>query len=124
MADLSDLKYQAVTICEEAEALRAQLNIDAREEKFAEVERRAEDPHLWEDPGQRAAGDVGARRAGATSCSPGAGWLSLAEDTVVLAELAEEADDTDSMPEIERIWRRSAALLDAPADRSALRRSV
>lgn len=110
MAELSDLKYQAQNIFTEATGLREQLNIAAREEKLSEVERGAEDPALWDDPdtAQQVMSELARRRS---ELHPWHRLASLAEDTAVLAELAEEAADTASITEIERNLEELRALL-------------
>jgi len=111
MTELFDLKNQAATLQDEADALRARLNIDAREEKFYEVERRSEDPHLWDDPdsAQQVMSELARRR---NELQPWRRLASLTEDTLVLAELAEEAADTASATEIEQNIQEIRALLD------------
>jgi len=81
--------------------LRARLNIEAREAKFTDVAHRAEDPILWNDPdeAQGVMSELSRRR---NELEPWRRLASLAEDTLVLAELAAEVSDTDSIPEIEQ----------------------
>lgn len=100
MAELYDLKRQALDLQAEANALREQLNIDTREEKLAELEALSEEPDLWNDPdsGQQLMTDIARRR---NELDPWRQLASLAEDTVLLAEMAEEAGDTDSVAELE-----------------------
>ena len=100
MADLSDLLNKAKDAQSRGADLRARLNIDARETKFADVAQRAEDPDLWNDTdeAQSVMSEMARRR---NELEPWRRLASLAEDTVVLAELAAEMDDTDSIPEIE-----------------------
>ncbi|HOS43077.1 MAG TPA: peptide chain release factor 2, partial [Armatimonadota bacterium] len=68
--------------------------------KFADVAQCAEDPHLWDDPdtAQRVMTELARRR---NELEPWHRLQSLADDTVVLSELALEAGDTDSIPELE-----------------------
>ncbi len=110
MADLLILQEQAADAQREAQALRTQLNINTREAKLTEVQRRAEDPELWNDPdnAQQVMSEMARRRA---ELQPWRQLASLAEDTVVLAELAAEADDTDSVEEITRSLADIRALL-------------
>jgi len=100
MADLSDFINKAKDAQSRGAELRARLNIDARETKFADVAQRAEDPDLWNDTdaAQGVMSEMSRRR---NELEPWRRLASLAEDTVVLAELAAEMDDTDSIPEIE-----------------------
>lgn len=100
MAELADLKRQAVRTQEEASDLRVRLNIAGREQKLAEVMRRAEDPELWNDPesAQQVMSEQSRRRG---ELEPWRRLAALAEDTVLLAEMAEEVGDTDSIVEIE-----------------------
>jgi len=100
MAELADLKRQAVRTQEEASDLRVRLNIAGREQKLAEVVRRAEDPELWNDPesAQQVMSEQSRRRG---ELEPWRRLAALAEDTVLLAEMAEEVGDTDSIVEIE-----------------------
>jgi peptide chain release factor 2 len=109
MADLSEFLNRAQNMQSRAADLRERLNIDARELKFAEVARRAEDPALWSDPedAQEVMSELSRRR---NELMPWRRLASLAEDVVVLAELALEADDTDSIPEIEQNLAEMEAL--------------
>jgi peptide chain release factor 2 len=101
MADLSDLKAQAVGLRKDAAELREQLNIDAREAKLVDVTRLAEDPTLWGDPdaAQEVMSELARRR---NELQPWRQLAALAEDAVALAELAEEAADLESVEEIEQ----------------------
>jgi peptide chain release factor 2 len=111
MADLNDLKTQAISLQADAHDLRARLNIDAREEKLAEVERASEDPDLWSDPehAQQLMAEMARRR---NELQPWRRLASLAEDTTVLAELALEADDEASVPELEHNLTEMRAMLE------------
>ncbi|MHB0939778.1 MAG: peptide chain release factor 2 [Armatimonadota bacterium] len=110
MADLSDFINKAKDAHARGTELRARLNIDARETKFADVARRAEDPDLWNDTdeAQRVMSEMARRR---NELEPWRRLASLAEDTVVLAELAAEMADADSIPEIEQNLATIDALL-------------
>ena len=101
MAELADLKRLAARTQQEANDLRARLHIDAREQKLAEVARRAEEPLLWNDPetAQQVMSEQSRRR---TELEPWRRLASLGDDSVLLAEMAEEAGDTDSIAEIEQ----------------------
>jgi peptide chain release factor 2 len=101
MAELAELTREALAAQTRATDLRTRLHIDGREAKLADAEGRAEDPNLWGDPdeAQTVMSEVARRR---TELAPWRRLAALAEDTAVLAELAEEAGDTDSIPEIER----------------------
>ncbi len=92
-------------------ALRARLNIDAREEKLSEVERRAEDPQLWDDAdnAQQVMTEMSRRR---TELLPWRRLAALGEDTLVLAEFAEEAGDVASAEEITGNLAEMRGLLD------------
>ncbi|HEY3376880.1 MAG TPA: peptide chain release factor 2 [Armatimonadota bacterium] len=110
MAELSELKHQAASLSAEADALRERLNITSREAKLSEVEAIAEDPNLWDDSdtAQQIMSEMARRR---NELQPWRRLASLAEDSVVLAELAEEANDTDSAEEIERALTEMRELL-------------
>ncbi len=110
MPDLADLRYLAENVRAEATALRARLNIDAREAKLAEVAQRAADPALWEDP-ESAQGVMTEQSRRRTELEPWRRLAALAEDTTVLAELAVEAEDTASTPELEQNLTELRALL-------------
>ncbi|HEX2948658.1 MAG TPA: peptide chain release factor 2, partial [Armatimonadota bacterium] len=99
MVDLSELRIQANSLQEEIISLYTRLNIPSREARLKEVEIRAEDPHLWDDPdtAQQVMAEVARRR---NELQPLRRMVSLAEDTVLLAEMADEAGDTDSADEI------------------------
>lgn len=111
MVELSELRHQANELQREATSLREQLHIESREEKVLEVERRAEEPNLWDDPenAQQVMTEAARRRS---ELAPWRRVAALAEDTVVLVELAEEAGDTDSIPEIEANITEMRTLLD------------
>jgi peptide chain release factor 2 len=111
MTELLELKQQADTVRQEATALRARLNIDTREARLREVENTAENPQLWDDPehAQQVMSELSRRRA---EVEPWQRLAGLTEDTVVLAELAAEAGDADSVPEIESSLEEIRALLD------------
>ena len=111
MSDLSDLLNQTIALHADAEALRARLNIAAREEKLAEVAQRAEDPQLWDDPdnAQQVMSEQARRR---TELHPWRRLASLSEDALVLAELASEAEDSESVAEINANLAEIRALLD------------
>jgi len=100
MADLNELKRQAARVREEASDLRVQLHIDARETKLADVARRAEDPLLWNDPenAQQVMSEQSRRR---NELEPWRRLDVLTEDALLLAEMAVEAEDLDSVLEIE-----------------------
>ncbi len=110
MVELADSLHQAKDVHAQALELRTRLHIDAREAKLAAVEARAEDPALWADPdaAQAVMTELGRRR---TELAPWRRLASLAEDTLVLAELAAEAEDADSIPEIEADLAELRALL-------------
>ena len=101
MAELGELKHQAMHARDEAAALRIQLHVDAREDKLAAVMRRADVPDLWNDPdtAQQVMTEQARRR---NELEPWRRLAALTEDTLVLAELAEEADDLDSVAELEQ----------------------
>ena len=110
MAELSELKAQAAGLMEEAKTLRDNLHIETREEKLVEVERQSEDPTLWEYPenAQQVMTELSRRR---TELQPWRRLASLAEDTHILAELAEEAGDAESEAEIMRNLAELRAML-------------
>ena len=110
MATLSELSAQSQAIQDEASALYASLNIASREEKLGEVERQTEDPAMWEDPesAQQVMAELARRR---NELTPWRRVMTLAEDTVVLAELAIEAEDVESIGEIEANLADLRALL-------------
>lgn len=99
MAELSELLAQAHTLQEEATALYERLNISSREERLVEVEKRSENPKLWEDQdvAQQVMSEMARRK---NELHPWRRLMALAEDTVVLAELAEEAGDVASVDEL------------------------
>lgn len=99
MAELADFTYQAASLLAEATDLRERLNIATREEKLAEVEGRAEDPSLWDDTdyAQKVMEEMSRRR---NELLPWRRLASLAEDTQILAQLAEEAGDSSSISEL------------------------
>ncbi len=101
MAELYDLHAQAISLQAEAHQLRLRLNIDAREVKLAEALPRAEDPALWNDPdtAQQVMSEIARRR---NALEPWRRMAALVEDTLVLAELALEVGDTESIAEIEQ----------------------
>jgi len=100
MAEYSDYLYQATTLASTSAELRERLNIDAREDKFRDVAGRAENPKLWDDPesAQQLMSELARRR---TELDPWRRLAALADETILLVELATEADDAESIPEIE-----------------------
>jgi len=110
MVELSEFLNRANEMGQRVAELRARLNIDAREAKFAQVAERAEDPALWSDP-EEAQGVMSELSRRRNELEPWRRLASLAEDTVVLAELAAEAGDTDSIPEIEASLAEMTGLL-------------
>ena len=110
MVELSEFLNRANEMGQRVAELRARLNIDAREAKFAQVAERAEYPALWSDP-EEAQGVMSELSRRRNELEPWRRLASLAEDTVVLAELAAEAGDTDSIPEIEASLAEMTGLL-------------
>lgn len=110
MAELHELLLRAREQQHDADELRARLNIDAREAKCAEVARRADDPHLWDDPdtAQTVMTELSRRQK---ALEPWRRLRALADDTVVLAELSVEMDDADSAAELESNLTEIRALL-------------
>ncbi|MEI7834401.1 MAG: peptide chain release factor 2 [bacterium] len=111
MLDLNELKRQTAEVSGEAKALYAQLRIDSREEKLAELVARTEEADLWDDPesAQKLMADVGSRRNSLAS------WrklISMADDAVLMAEMAEEADDQETAREAEQLVNDVRALLE------------
>jgi len=111
MAELGDLLNRANEMQSRAADLRQRLNIDAREVKFAEVARQAEDPDLWSDP-EEAQGVMSELSRRRNELEPWRRLASLSEDAVVLAELAIEEGDTDSIPEVEQNLAEMAEMLE------------
>jgi len=111
MSELSDLLNQTISLHEEAEALRVRLNISGREEKLADVAHRTEDPQLWDDPdnAQQLMSELARRR---TELLPWRKLAALGEDTLALAELASEAEDTECAAEITANLAEMHILLD------------
>jgi peptide chain release factor 2 len=110
MPDLGDLYHISKDLHAQAADLCSRLHIDGREAKLAAVEADAEDPLLWNDTetAQQVMTEVGRRR---NELAPWRRLRALADDTVVLAELAADADDTDSIAEIEANQQELRSLL-------------
>jgi peptide chain release factor 2 len=111
MSELSELKNQAIAMHTEVSALRARLNIAARETKLTDVEAQAADPTLWDDSesAQQLMTEVSRRR---TELDPWRRLAALSDDAMVLAELAEESADTGSIPELEATFAEMRSLLE------------
>jgi peptide chain release factor 2 len=110
MVELSEFLNRANEMGQRAAELRARLNIGAREAKFAQVAERAENPALWSDP-EEAQGVMSELSRRRNELEPWRRLASLAEDTVILGELAAEVGDTDSIPEIEANLAEMTGLL-------------
>lgn len=111
MIDLNEMKKQTAETCAAAQALYTQLRIPAREEKLADEVAKTEDPSLWDDPetAQKLMADVGRRR---NALAPWRKLISMADDAMIMAEMAEEADDQESAREVEQLTEEVRILLE------------
>ncbi len=111
MIDLNEMKKQTADTCATARALYTQLRIPAREEKLADEVVKTEEPNLWDDPetAQKLMADVGRRR---NALAPWRKLISMADDAMIMAEMAEEADDQESAHEAEQLTEEVRLLLE------------
>ena len=110
--EITDPKATVVTLRKRLDEARAFLDLEGKAAELEQLREKASSPDLWDDPDE--ARVVSQRLARyETLFEMVDGLASKIDDSEVLMELAEEADDQDSRDEAYGLLRESGAALDA-----------
>lgn len=111
MAEFAELQGRIKSLSEAASALRERLNIESREERMLELSRQAEEPTIWEDSesAQQLMTELARRRH---EMQPWLRMTTLFEESQLLLEMSEEADDQSVLAEVDENLREAGGLLE------------